>query len=250
MTGADWAPLRRELAAFRADGLKLPLWWRDDDAIRATPELDRLARLAEDMQLPVHLAIVPARAQPDLGPALAGGPFRGVVHGWAHVNHAPPEMKSSEFGTSRADAAEEAARGLVHLRGLWGAAIHPMFVPPWNRIHADVVPGLADAGYRCLSTFGPRAAPLAAPGLAAINTHVDPVDWRGTRGLADPDRIVEQLAAHLQARRGGSADNDEPLGLLTHHLMMDDPTWAFCRELMAELQDGPVDRYDIEREFA
>jgi hypothetical protein len=42
----DWTPLRKELAIWRAEGLTLPLWWRDDDAVTATAALDRLVALS------------------------------------------------------------------------------------------------------------------------------------------------------------------------------------------------------------
>ncbi len=196
-------------------------------------------------QIPVHLAIIPAHAEESLGPILAGGRFRGVVHGWSHDNHAPPEQKSSEFGTFRADAKADAERGLERLRELFGDMIHPMFVPPWNRIDPGIVPTLPGAGFKALSTYGPRRTALPAPGLTAINTHIDPVDWRGSRGLVDPRSILEGLTIHLRARRNKEADPAEPLGLLTHHLMMDDSTWDFCRALMIELRAGPVDIFDI-----
>lgn len=245
MTAAGWASLRNELRNWSDSGLRLPIWWRDDDACQATAQLDRLRSLAREVSMPVHLAIVPAVAQPDLGAWLAGDPFRGVVHGWSHRNHAPAGEKASEFGRPRAEAAEEAARGLARLRDLYGDDVHPMFVPPWNRIADSLIPRLADCGYQALSTFGPRSKALAAPGLAAVNTHVDPVDWRGTRGLVDADTLRRRLVDHLRARRTGQADPREPLGLLTHHLMMDDATWAFCRDLLGELCAGPVTLYDI-----
>lgn len=240
-----WAPLRRELRAWSGAGLRLPIWWRDDDATEPTPQLDRLRRLASDLGLPVHLAIIPAFAHPDLDVWLGGGPFRAVVHGWSHQDHALSGMKSAEFGRPRPEAAQEAARGLVRLRSLFGTNVHAMFVPPWNRIDAGLIPLLPPAGFHTLSSFGPRRSAVAAPGIISINAHVDPVDWHGTRGLAEPALILGRLVAHLQARRKGGADAQEPLGLLTHHLMMDDPTWEFCRGLLSELRDSYVDLYDI-----
>ena len=62
----DWANLDAELAIWRAEGLHLPIWWRDDDAIAPTPALDRLAALAEDLSLPVHIAVIPKHAEPAL----------------------------------------------------------------------------------------------------------------------------------------------------------------------------------------
>lgn len=240
-----WKPLRAELVALAAEGLRVPIWWRDDDATGPTPQLERLTRLASGMDLLVHLAVIPSSAEPALGPWLAGGPLRAVVHGWSHRNHAPNGTKSSEFGTPGPSASTDAARGLSHLRSLFGGNVHPMFVPPWNRIHPGVIAELPAAGYRAVSTYGPRPHVWAAPGLAAINTHVDPIDWRGTRGLADPQLLLDLLVQHLQARRAGEADAQEPLGLLTHHLVMDKATWDFARGLLQEFLDCPTGRFDI-----
>ena len=40
-------------------------------------------------------------------------------------------------------------------------------------------------------------------------------------------------------RRLGLADNDEPLGLMTHHLVQDDEIWNFTRQVLAVLLAGP-----------
>ena len=37
---AEWGDLARELDAWAADGRRATLWWRDDDAAHAGPELD------------------------------------------------------------------------------------------------------------------------------------------------------------------------------------------------------------------
>jgi hypothetical protein len=245
MTAIDWTPLRAELAIWRAEQRTLPIWWRDDDAVAATVELDRLALMAQVHEIPIHIAVIPAQAERSLLPYLETGTFRALVHGWAHENHAPEGHKSSEFGTPRAGAAEDAASGLTRLQSLFGRAAHPMFVPPWNRIDADLCCALPGLGYRWMSTYLPRPARFAAPGLEQINTHIDPVDWRGTRGLAEPDIILAKLVANLQDRRTGQSDATEPLGLLTHHLMQDDATWAFCDALMQEMQSVPLEHFDI-----
>lgn len=232
-----WAPLRAEIASWQAEALSLTLWWRDDDAVAPTRQLDRLVRLSETSGVSVRLAVIPAHAQEALAEYVRDAAvLRPVVHGWAHVNHAPEGQKSSEFGTARDGALSDAAQGLARLRALFGTALEPVFVPPWNRIDASVVNGLADIGFAALSTYGPRKTRFAADGLVQINTHIDPVDWRGTRGLSDPDLVIARLVEQLRDRRIGRADNDEPLGLLTHHLMQDDATWNFCAGLLSELQ--------------
>lgn len=236
MKRIDWFGLRAELAIWRHQKQDLPFWWRDDDAVAPTKHLDRLAELSEATGVPIHLAVIPAQAQEALARYVHDTPhLRPVVHGWAHKNHAPDGVKSSEFGTPRADAAAQARDGLARLRALFGPAVLPVFVPPWNRIDDALVTQLASSGYGVLSTYGPRGAAFPCPGLEQINTHIDPVDWRGTRGLADPELVLARLVAQLQSRRVGDVDATEPLGLLTHHLMQDDATWKFCAALVAEL---------------
>ena len=75
-----------------------------------------------------------------------------------------------------------------------------------------------------------------------MNTHVDPIDWRASR-LLDPPRTAAQAAALLSERRLGRADNSEPFGLMTHHLVHDEPTWAFTTEFLDILSDSAVVRW-------
>ena len=248
-----WTPLTRELTRWQAEGLTLPLWWRDDDAIAPSPALDRLTALSDRAGLPVHLAIIPKTATPALAALIRSTPgLIPLVHGWQHRSHAEAGAKKSEFPNHRllAGRLADAKSALARLTELLGTPPAPVFVPPWNRIGADMVTALPALGFAALSTFGPRAAPEAAAGLAQINTHLDPIFWRGTRSLVDPDTLIAQIAADLAARRTGAVDNAEPYGLLTHHLVHDAPIWDFTTELLARLTDGPISRFSAAEEFA
>lgn len=239
----NWAPLEAELDLWRRHGLTLPIWWRDDDAVEVTVELQHLTQIAEEHALPVHLAVIPAHAQDTLSRHVARhASLLPVVHGWAHENHAPPAEKKAEFRDHRPldVALADAENGMSKLQAMFGPALRPMFVPPWNRISPSVAKGLAAQGFRILSTATPRKSPEAAPGLEQVNTHLDPIDWRGGRSLIDPERLIAQLIAQLQDRREGRADNAEPYGLLTHHLVHDRAIWTFTEELIAHLMSGPV----------
>jgi hypothetical protein len=161
--------------------------------------------------------------------------FAPVVHGWTHVNHAPEGEKKSEFGTPRAAAASDAGTGLARLTALFGPLLLPVFVPPWNRIHPELLPALPDVGYKAVSTFTPRFARHPVRGLVQVNTHLDPVDWRRTRGLGDPQDLLARTRTLLEDRRMGRTDADEPFGLLTHHLIHDEDVWDFCAQLMGTL---------------
>lgn len=237
----DWTDLDQELTEWSRAGLTLPLWWRDDDATAPSNALTRLANLAQKLDMPVHLAVIPAEVDDRLGHDLPNRMIP-VVHGWRHANHAPADTKKAEFGPHRplAKMQAEARAGLAHLDDQFGTALLPMFVPPWNRIDQTLLPSLSDMGYRWLSTFTPRTSSQAAPGLVRINTHLDPVFWKGNKGLADPDKLVSQVAQQLKDRREGQADKDEPYGILTHHLVHDDAIWTFTEELLSRLLSGPA----------
>lgn len=234
----DWTPLTDELALWRSAGLALPIWWRDDDAVADTPALARLVALAEEIDMDVHLAIIPDLIEPSLAPATDSARVVPVVHGWRHVSHAPQGAKNAEFGHLRPSSALELTQGLAHLRGQFGTRSLPLFVPPWNRISAECVALLPAAGYRGLSTYGARGSSWAANGVTQLNTHLDPIFWRGHRGLVDPDVLLNGLAATLRDRREGRTDVQEPLGLLTHHLVHTDEVWRFCGDVLRVLLDA------------
>ena len=240
---ADWTMLDQELRTWQDLGLTLPLWWRDDDAIEPTQQLDQLTALSDKLSLPVHLAVIPR----DATPALAGyvtvhENLIPVVHGWTHQSHAPIGEKKAEFGAHRPieQILADAGQGLQTLQDLFGSTLTTMFVPPWNRVSDDVVLGLAELGYSSLSTFTPRQHAEAAAGLAQINTHLDPILWKPSRSLVPPQQLLDQVTRQLNDRRLGQADNAEPYGILTHHLVHDPAIWSFTEALISCLLSGPA----------
>lgn len=235
-----------ELARWRTEGLSLPIWWRDDDAIAPTPALERLIALAGQFTAPLHLAVIPEPATIELADRLRSVPTIFVLaHGWRHTNHAPADQKKAEFESHRPATAmlDEIAAGRRTLEELFGNQSLPIFTPPWNRVAADVVKSLPAIGFAAISTFTPRPAKFAGEGLLQVNTHLDPVAWKAGGGLLDPVLLDAQLARELDARRVGRADNAEPYGLLTHHLVQDEDTWAFTATIIETLLDSGVARW-------
>lgn len=233
---SDFAPLDAELERWAENGRVATLWWRDDDAETPTPALTRLFQISRTHVVPLGLAVVASAARS----ALLDGdePDSGAVvlqHGFAHANHAPAGEKKSEFGPHRPLELMKAeiAAGAARLAATFGERFVPLFVPPWNRIAPELVPLLPSLGLTGLSTFAPRPAKDAAPGLRQLNTHVDLIDWRGSRGCKDSARLAEEIAAHLSARRRARCDPDEPSGILSHHRVHDEGCWNFLQQLFA-----------------
>lgn len=236
MTG--WSVLDAELERWRAVGREPVLWWRDDDAADATPALDRLLDLQRRSKVPLALAIVPAVATPALAERLAQTPGVDLLqHGYAHTNHAPPSDKKAELGLHRPMmfVLGELGTGRMALERLFGDRALPVLVPPWNRIAPALVPTLPEVGYRGLSTFGirPRANPVS--GLLQVNTHVDLIDWRRRRFVGEAAALAALERALVASRTGGG----EPVGVLSHHLAMDEGAWDFLNSLWEKIASMP-----------
>lgn len=232
----DWSPLDDALRRAKDGGRSIEFWWRDDDAVAHTPALDRLIALARHADLPLALAAIPARLEASLARRIADEPrVRLLVHGLSHANHALPKQKKAEFGADRSLPVLKAEAELALHKALTalGDRALPVFVPPWNRVDPSLAAVLPRAGYRGLSTFGNRDP---VRGLVVVNTHLDPIDWRGGRRLLDRERLVVEFAATV-------ATLSEPIGLLTHHLIQDEAVWDFCEALLDRLRTHATLRY-------
>ncbi|MGO4526220.1 glycosyltransferase [Microvirga sp. 2MCAF35] len=234
----DWSPLDLALDRARDRGCIVRFWWRDDDAVTDTPQLNRLLGLSHRYDAGIGLAVIPESIETSLARRLANEPkVFALVHGWSHTDHASPGEKKAEFGAHRplGCMADEAKQALHLAREHLGSRLLPVFVPPWNRISQDLIPLLPSLGFRGLSTFTDRKTVEPVPDLVQVNTHVDPIDWHGTRSFADPALIVAALAGAVERRVAGDADREEPIGFLTHHLVHDDVIWTLCERLIARL---------------
>jgi hypothetical protein len=238
-----FAALQAELDQWSAGGQRATMWWRDDDACLATPALGRMLALAGMHSVPLALAVIPARLSGELPEAVAIATQCTVLqHGIEHRNHAPAGERNCELGAHRplAVTAAELVCGRKQLESAFGLKFLPVLVPPWNRIAPEVVAMLEALGYRGLSTFAPRTAASAVPGVGQCNTHVDLIDWRRGRRFIGENDAIAKLAAHLALRREMRVDPEEPTGLLTHHLDFDDAAWQFVADLLARTRAHPA----------
>ena len=237
----DWLDL--ELDRWRENGLVARFWWRDDDAAATDPALGRLLDLGRRYELPLALAVIPARLEAELPPLLQDASTISVMqHGYAHLSHAAAAQRKLEIGgdVDPGRIQQQLKQGFEILGTNFGDQFVPVLVPPWNRIDAALLPLLGEIGFVGISTMKARRQSLAAPGLLQVNTHLDPIAWRQGGGFMGVYPAVAILIQHLTARRIGYRDRDEPTGILSHHLVQNPATWDFLEQLFTRLAAHPA----------
>lgn len=240
----DWpqifAPVLDELENWQQQGLTARLWLRDDDAVEPTPALERLVSISGQHDVPLLLCIVPEPTSHELRDWLTGhNHVRVAVHGFGHRNHAPLGEKSQELGRHRPahTVINELALARAKIHDLYGGRLSSILVPPWNRIAPEVAALLPQQGFAGISTFGSAHEADGVDGLMQLNTHLDIIDWKGTRGGRDPHWLANELAKLLRQSR---IDGRAPIGVLAHHLVHDELAWSFLEELFALTSTHPA----------
>ena len=238
-----------ELDQWRHRGQVATLWWRDDDAVTASPQLERLISLAGEV--PLSIAVIPASADSALAALIDNLPrspqhthLSVLQHGWCHANRAVVGKKN-EFPAERCCHAVkcELAAGRERLTALFGGRALPVLVPPWNRIASRFVPLLPACGFRAISCVKPRRDVAPVPGISEVNVHVDLVAWAENRAFIGEGAALGGIVGHLKARRLAKVDAQEPTGILTHHLVQDNATSKFLCRLVAITGEHPAARW-------
>lgn len=236
MTDAEaWQALATELDRWGQRGECAVFWLRDDDALKPSSPLDRLLGLTGRFNVPVTLAVIPHETGMALARRLDESPQASVaLHGWSHTNHAPEGQKKQELGLFRPIEVimEELRAGADKLSHLHGDRFVPMLVPPWNRIDDALLAQLGAIGICALSVFGPER-----PGpVPVINTHVDVIDWKITRGGRQDSILIGEILARLAQIEMA----DRTVGILTHHLDHDAQVWRFLEQLFEMTSRHPA----------
>ena len=239
VVGAGWREFIDEIGRWRDTGRLVEFWWRDDDACRADAVLERLLGLASHTGVPLALAAIPGLAEPAAFEALPPG-VEVLQHGVDHRNRAAPGEKKSEFppGEPAQLALDRLQAGREMLERVAPGRVLPVLVPPWNRIAPHLVPLLATGGYRGLSTYGVKYFTNRSA-LTQANTHVDIIDWKGSRGFLGSDLALRQAVAALTAQRLDKTETTKPIGWLTHHAVHDAESWNFLESLFEFTRKAP-----------
>jgi hypothetical protein len=238
-----WPKLQRELDLWAESGKQASFWWRDDDAISETPQLQLLDSLSQTFDIPVSIAVIPASLEASLPKFLQQRDHFSVLqHGYRHSSYAAKGVKKIELGGERPldIIATELCDGFERLSNAIPDQFIPVIVPPWNRIEPRVYNELTDIGFTGISVAGARKVSYPVTGLLQINTHLDPINWRHGRDFIGSQIAIELLQQHLYLRRTTDRCGDEPTGLLTHHLVHTEAIWNFCQSLFKHLNQHPA----------
>ena len=146
--------------------------------------------------IPIALAVIPAPADAGLAArlirsdrSLAAMRLAVLQHGWRHATTLSAARRANSRAERSANAvASDLPAGRARLNALFGARALAVLAPPWNRFDAAFLPLLAACGIGAISRVKPRRAAWPAPGIAAVNVHVDLVAWAGTRGFIGEER--------------------------------------------------------------
>jgi hypothetical protein len=218
-----------ELARWKARGEAPVFWWRDDDARRPGPALSRLLHLSRRFKAPLTLAAVPDGDMAALVEACAA--TSGVelaIHGFRHENRAPTGQPSGEVN-DQDDLDDVAAEVETAIAVFARAGLKPdLFVPPWNNAHATLDAALVRHRLT-VSRYGALRAPDAAP--PRLDAHLDVMRWKPEARFRGGPRFLLRARKLLVERRVRGLWND-PIGLLTHHLDHDEPTWRFLEAFL------------------
>ena len=217
----------------------MDFWWRDDDAIQPTAQLDLLLDQRNKAGVPVLLAVIPDPAEQALFERLENE--QGVAvsqHGFRHENHETKPAKAAELGPARpADKVlAELAEGKAKLERSAGRLFCPILTPPWNRIDADIARRRHEIGLPGLSTFGP-----ATSEAGVVNAHLDMIAWKAGRGFFGWPKAARIAEEEISRRL--ETGSTEPFGLLTHHLVHDAAIWEFTECFLAVAASHPAARW-------
>ena len=223
-------PLRAALAR-----TERPSTWffRDDDVGWNDQHLYQLLGCFTEFYIPVDLAVIPTQLNDELTETLLERYHRGPLllglhqHGYDHTNHELTGRKC-EFGASRDwnQQRDDIKQGAALLRAKLGAALDPIFTPPWNRCNAATVTALSALGFRALSR-DVTAAPLDVNGMAEVPVSVD---W-------SKHKDGGEINCDALGTRFAEVADSPVVGVMLHHAVMGRADWDALRQFL-ELVGG------------
>ncbi len=229
--------LRPRLEQLYKDKKEIRFFLRDDDADEDVETLRHLFDVTLASGVPLNLEIIPDGLTDSgirlldnhkhLHPTL----FELNQHGWRHLNH-EKEGRKCEFGVSRTfdQQFEDISKGKRRLEEIFKDKFYPVFTPPWNRCTNDTLKALDQLGFRVFSKDRGKD-PITGFSFHEISTTLDLYRWKGNPTMKTPEEIVNELIIQME--------ENEPIGLLLHHKVMDHEAFRFLDMLLVVLREYP-----------
>ncbi len=232
-----WCKLEKELSKWSDQSIYPIFWIRDDDAYKETQKLTRLISFTKEFNIPISLAVIPFLIEKSLVKILNSIDLISILqHGFKHKNYEPNGQKKSEFGESRniGHMLEDIHHGAKLVSEYFERAYQPIFVPPWNRMSHLLLPHINCIGITAVSSFKKNLCGHATniEYSKIINTNIDIIYWKKNKVFAGEKDLVDQLIFELKVRRENNSRIREPIGILTHHNVMNEDSFLFLDKLI------------------
>ncbi len=231
-----WKNLDNELTKWRESSISPVFWIRDDDATKDGPKIKKLVSISKKFNTPLSVAVIPYLIQKSVIKVLNSSNLITVLqHGFKHKNYEPKGQKKSEFGVSRDinNMIEDISYGSKLISESFGKLYQPIFVPPWNRMSHLLLPHIHSLGILGVSSFNKHLIKYANDKnqLVIINTNIDIIDWKNDKIFLGEEKILEKLTSELIVRRNERENIEKPIGILTHHNVMEANSFLFLEKL-------------------
>jgi GR25 family glycosyltransferase involved in LPS biosynthesis len=194
-------------------GQSVKFWWRDDDAVARSNNLEYFLRFVRQNNFPLAVSVIMGKCHKNLGETLCAEKNVDVlVHGWRHESAV--EGKIGEFRDISLVQVEEIAKQALDTGySVFGNSLVPVIVPPWNFLNIDQYAAFRKLGYLGVSqAFGENKIFFTddSPFYRA-DIHVDLTKWDSQPSAKPIDLVCEEIC--------GAIVNDgiRCIGLLTHH---------------------------------
>lgn len=229
----NWERLSEELASWPEH---VPFWWRDDDAVANSGLLLRMLELSIDVNVPVHLAVIPSLLENSLN-IIKTDRYNQLCyvlqHGYDHQDYSAPNERKIELGGLQ-DADTLIANlqsGKCTLSNEFKTQYTDILVPPWNRISDAVTNKLTAVNYAKISVINGKHTNAHSD---YVNVDLDIIDWQQRRFAGEDillEKMITQLTQYHQAHTNNNLTSIKPYGIMTHHLVHDEASWLFLAKL-------------------
>ena len=234
-------------------GLKLSVWWRDDDVFETSKELDRLLHFSKLNDIPAHLSVIPKHFNDDTIDLIKSySNIKVLQHGYSHLNYAKKGAPLNEFGLDRDIEVmlDEIRHGCKKLTEVFNKQFLPIFVPPWGHIAMPIVECLHEIGFIGISLIGVNG--MAYHGLKNMNVQIDVHSWKTESETSYDVRIKSfeaimdnffKLISSEKSKQNGYLN----IGVLTHSQIMQEKDWEIFKKIILTLKESGVEIIGVER---